>query len=64
MRALRWLAIAPLVVGLWILVFALIWTELGLVLLAIAFIAVAAIIWRAFAGTWPFMTRTPASSNS
>jgi len=64
MSGLRWLAIVPLVVGLWILVFALIWTELGLVLLAIAFIAVAAVVWRAFAGTWPFTARTPASSNS
>jgi hypothetical protein len=63
MRALRWLAIVPLVVGLWILVFALIWTELGLVVLAFAFIAVAAIVWRVLAGTWPLAARTAASSS-
>ena len=61
MRALRWLAIVPLVVGLWILVFALIWTELGLVVLALAFVAVAAIVWRALAGTWPLATQPSGS---
>jgi hypothetical protein len=55
---LRWLAIVPLVAGLWILVFALIWTELGLFLLAAALIALAVLIWRAFAGTWPLAART------
>jgi hypothetical protein len=54
MRVLRFLAFAPLALGLVILLFTLIWREwLGLVFV-IGLFALAAGIWRAFSGRWPW----------
>jgi len=53
MRALRWLAIPPLAIGFLFLFAAVTWTEVVPLLVAAALFGVSAIIWRAFAGSWP-----------
>jgi hypothetical protein len=53
MRVLRFLAFAPLALGLVILLFTLVWTEWIGLLYVIGLFALAAGIWRAFSGRWP-----------
>jgi hypothetical protein len=50
---LKWLGVLPLIPAGPLLFFGLIWFVPGLVALGLAFVAVAALIWRAFAREWP-----------
>ena len=53
MRVLRWLAFAPLALGLVLLFFTLVWTEWVWLLYVAGLFALAAGIWRVFSGRWP-----------
>jgi hypothetical protein len=53
MRVLRFLAFAPLALGLVILLFTLIWTEWVGLLFVFGLFVLAAAIWRVFSGRWP-----------
>jgi hypothetical protein len=53
MRILRWLAVIPAALGLVFLFFALVWTEWPQLLVGVALLALAALVWRVFAGYWP-----------
>ncbi len=57
MRALRFLAIVPLALGLWVLAASLLWTEWVWLLYVVGLFAVAAAMWRVFAGRWPMADR-------
>jgi hypothetical protein len=50
---LKWLAVLPLVPAGPLLFFGLAWFVPGLFGLGLVFVAVAVLIWRAFAGEWP-----------
>jgi hypothetical protein len=52
-KHLRWLAVAPLALGILFLLVALMWWEGAQFAVALALFVVAAGVWRAFAGTWP-----------
>jgi hypothetical protein len=53
-RALRFLAFAPLALGLVVLFFALVWTEWSWLLYVLGLFALAAGIWRIISGRWAF----------
>lgn len=55
-KQLRWLAIAPLALGILFLLVAMMWWEEAQLAVALALFVVAAGAWRAFAGTWPRMS--------
>jgi hypothetical protein len=55
-KHLRWLAIAPLALGIAFLFVGILWWEEVQLAVAVALFAVAAVVWRAFAGTWPRMS--------
>ena len=52
MRALRWIAAVPLIVGIVFLFFGLVWTEWGPFFIGLVLVAVAAGLWRLFGGSW------------
>ncbi|HUP72507.1 MAG TPA: hypothetical protein VM282_05625 [Acidimicrobiales bacterium] len=54
MRAYRFLAFAPLALGVVVLVVALLWTEWVWLLYVAALFGLSAGLWRAFSGSWPF----------
>ena len=53
MRILRWLAVFPAALGVVFLFFALIWTEWPQFFVGVGLLALAAVVWRVFAGYWP-----------
>jgi hypothetical protein len=52
-KQLRWLAVAPLALGIVFLFVAMLWTELVQFGVAVALFVGAASVWRVFAGRWP-----------
>jgi hypothetical protein len=52
-KHLRWLAVAPLALGIIFLLVAMLWWEEAQLAVAVGLFAVAAGVWRAFAGAWP-----------
>jgi membrane protein implicated in regulation of membrane protease activity len=61
-KHLRWLAVAPLVLGILFLFVAMLWTSVVQGVAAVALFAIAAGVWRAFAGRWPPEIRVPSPS--
>ena len=58
MKHLRWLSVAPLALGIVFLFVAATWWEEAQLGVAVGLVAIAAGVWRAFAGNWPGTSNT------
>ena len=52
MRNLRWIAVGPAALGVVFLLIALSWTEWPQFFVGVGLLALAALVWRGFAGEW------------
>jgi hypothetical protein len=53
MRILKWVAVIPAALGVVFLFFAVVWTVWPQFLVGVGLLALAAVVWRVFAGYWP-----------
>ena len=62
MHHLKWIALAPAAVGIIFLFFGIIWTGAVQLGAAAGLLALAACIWRVFAGQWQLVTEAGTST--